>query len=350
VLADPPRRPRGEHSHRRARRSVIGRVSVFAWWTVVMLLLVAGTAAALTHFIDVPVDVPARTPSFGAGVVTTVLCGVLAHRLGAHTLAATVFAAGATAVALVAEVPWLLAGVAALTAFAATVLGVVVTKPAKRPLSVVTEYAIAIVVALVGAVAVAAYTAPVSPATLNHVVLLTSLVATLWVAHRLGGGFTGLGSRGALVIVSAVVVLVIGLAYGEALEQWGSRGLTSAVATARQAAADVLGAVPRPLELFIGFPALVWGLATRAKLRQGWWVCAFGALGTAGIATSLASPGAQLSQELLSTLYSALLGLALGCVVCWVDRLLTGPRGRRAMVVARALPLRPEPSRLRPLL
>jgi hypothetical protein len=338
------------HSHRGPRTSVVGRVTVVAWWTLVVLLLAAGTAAALTHFIQVQVGLPERTAAFGAGVVTTVLCGLLAHRLGAHTLAATVFAAAAAATALVVEVPWLLAGVAALTAFAATVLGVVATRPARRPLWVVGEYAIAIVVALTGAIAVAAYTAPVATAMLNHVVLLTALVATLWVAHRLGGGFTGLGSRGALVIVSAVVVLVVGMAYGEALQQWGSRGLITAVSAARQATAEVLGAVPRPLELCIGFPALVWGLATRAKLRQGWWVCAFGALGTAGIATSLAAPGAELSQELLSTLYSALLGLVLGFAVWRVDRLLTGPRGRRARVVERALPLRPEPPRLRPLL
>jgi hypothetical protein len=62
------------------------------------------------------------------------------------------------------------------------------------------------------------------------------------------------------------------------------------------------------------------------------------------------APGAVLGQELLSTLYSALLGLVLGFVVWRVDRILTGPRGRRARVVERALPLRPEPGRIRPLL
>lgn len=352
MLAETPRRTSGVHSHRhvRTRPSVVSSVSVVAGWTVVVLVLVAGTAAALTHFVAVPVELPERTAGVGAGVVTTVLCGLLAHRVGAHTPAATVFAATAAAAALVLGLPWLLAGVAALTAFAATVLGIVATRPAKRPLAMVTEYAIATLVALVGAVAVAAYTAPVTPAMLNNVVLLTSLAATLWVAHRLGGGFIGLGPRGALVIVSAVVVLVFGLAYSEALQQWGTRGLITAVGAARQAAADVIGAVPRPLELFIGFPALVWGLATRAKLRQGWWVCAFGVLGTAGIATSLAAPDVQLGQELLSTLYSVLVGLVLGFAVWWLDRLFTGPRGRRAKVVERALPLRPEPSRMRPLL
>jgi hypothetical protein len=325
-------------------------MSVVAWWTVVVLVLVAGTAAALTHFVPVEVDLPEPTAAVGAAVVTSVLCGLLAHRTGAHAVAATVFAAAATGAALTADLPWLLAGVAALTAFAGAVLGVVATRPARHPLRVVVEYALAIVVSLVGAVAAGAYTAPVDPAMLGHVVLLSSFVAALWMAHRLGGGFTGLGRRGALVVVPAVVVLVVGLAYGAALQEWGSRELITTVATFRQAAGDVLGAVPRPMELLIGFPALVWGLATRADLRQGWWVCAFGALATAGIATSMATPGAQLTQELLSTFYSALVGLALGFLVWRVDRLVTGPRGRRARVVERAMPLRPEPSRLRPLL
>jgi hypothetical protein len=261
-----------------------------------------------------------------------------------------VFAVAAASAALVTGWPWLLAGVAALTAFAATVLGVVSTRPAKRPVQVAREYAVAIVVALVGAVAAAAYAAPLDPVMLGNVVLLTALATTLGVAHRLGGGFAGLGKRGVLVIVCAVLVLVVGLAYGEALRRWGSPGLFASVQTARATTTDLLGAVPRPLELFIGFPALVWGLATRSSLRQGWWICAFGSLGTAGVATSLASPQAQLGPGMLSTAYSVLLGLVLGFLVWRADRLLTGPRGKRARGAERALPPRPEPSRTRPLL
>lgn len=316
----------------------------------VLLLLSAGLAASSTHFVDTGLRLPDGTPTYGAAVVTTVLCGLLARRIGGHTVAATTFAVVAVSAALVTALPWLLAGVAALTAFAATVLGVVATRPAKRPLQVAREYAVAIVVALVGAVAVAAYAAPLQPVMLGHVVVLTSLIATLWVAHRLGDGFSGLGKRGAALIVSAVLVLVVGMAYSEALRRWGSPGLIEAVDTARQTTVNLLGAVPRPLELFIGFPALVWGLATRAKLRQGWWICAFGSLGTAGVATSLAGPGAQLGSGLLSTLYSVLVGLVLGLLVWRADRLLTGPRGRRARGAERALPLRPEPTRSRPLL
>jgi hypothetical protein len=339
------------------RRGGVARALTVAGVVLVFLALGAGLAAALTHFVDpgmwLPADavrLPARTPEIGAAVVTTCLCGLLAHRVGWHTPAAVLFSALAAGAAVAMGWTWLLAGVAALTAFAATVLAVVATRPARRPLHVVREYVAAIVVALTGAVAVAAYAAPLKPTMLGHVVLLASLVATLRVAHRLGGGFPGLGKRGAVVIVSAVAVLVAGLAYSEALERWASPGVSEALAGVQDAVVGLMGAAPRPLELFIGFPALVWGLATRAQLRQGWWVCAFGVLATSGVATSLAAPGAELGPELLATLYSVLVGLVLGFVVWRADRLFTGPRGRRARGAERALPLRPEPPRSQPLL
>jgi hypothetical protein len=332
------------------RRGWASRVVTGVWALLVLVVLLAGVAASLTHFVDPGIAVPARTADLGAGAVTTVLCGLVAHRIGVNTTAATGCGLVAAAAALVSGWPWLLAGAAVLTAFAATVLGVVATRPAKRALQVVQEYVVAITVALAGAVAVAAYAAPVKTAMLGQVVVLTALVTTLWVAHRLGGGFGGLAERGALVIVSAVVVLAAGMAYGEALRRWGSPDVIAAMDTARQVTVDVLGAVPRPLELFIGFPALVWGLATRSRLQQGWWVCAFGSLGTAGVATSLVGPTVELGQALLSTLYSVLVGLVLGFLVWRLDRLLTGPRGKRARGAERALPPRPEPSRAGPLL
>ncbi len=346
----PVRSDEGQGQPLSRRRGGVSRLFATVGALLVLVVLLAGVAASLTHFVDPGVRLPARTSAFGAGAVTTVLCGLVAHRIGVNTMAATGCGLVAVAAALVSGWPWLLAGVAVLTAFAATVLGVVATRPARRLAQVVREYVVAIVVALVGALAGAAYAAPVKPAMLGHVVALAALVTTLWVAHRLGGGFGGLGKRGALVIVSAVLVLAAGMAYSEALQRWGSPDLIASMDTARTATVDLLGAVPRPLELFIGFPALVWGLATRSKLAQGWWVCAFGSLGTAGVATSLAGTGVQPDQVLLSTLYSVLVGLALGFAVWRLDRLLTGPRGKRARGAERALPPRPEPSRLRPLL
>jgi hypothetical protein len=350
----PTREGRVSHAHRRTRPRRPGRLLPVLWLVLAGVLLAGGLAAALTHFVDLAeplgMRLPARTPKVGAGVVTVVMCGLLAHRVGGHTIAAVVFATGATGAALALGWPWLLAGVAALAAFTATVLGILGTRPAQRPVRIVVEYLVAIMVAMAGAVAVGAYAAPVKPAMLGDVVVLASVVATLWVARRLGGGFPGLGKRGALVVVFAVVVLAAGMVYGEALSRWGTPELIHSIDAARLATVQLIGAVPRPLELFIGFPALVWGLATRSKLRQGWWVCAFGALGTAGVATSLASAEAQLGQGMLSTAYSVGVGLLLGFLVWRVDRLLTGPRGKRARTAERAMPSRPEPGRSRPLL
>ena len=111
-----------------------------------------------------------------------------------------------------------------------------------------------------------------------------------------------------------------------------------------------LGGVPRPVEVLVGFPMLIWGVSTRARRRQGWWMCAFAALGTATVATSLAAPTVQPEYAGWSLLYSAILGLCVGLLVSHVDMLLTGGGGQRArrgdLVEAER---RPEPGRTEPL-
>ena len=51
-----------------------------------------------------------------------------------------------------------------------------------------------------------------------------------------------------------------------------------------------LGAVPRPMQVLVGIPALVWGCHMRARRRQGWWVCAFGIAATSSVAGILVNP------------------------------------------------------------
>jgi hypothetical protein len=109
-----------------------------------------------------------------------------------------------------------------------------------------------------------------------------------------------------------------------------------------------LGAVPRPIEALVGFPALVWGVAIRSRRRQGWWMCAFGSLGAAGVATSLIQPDTPLADSIAATGYDVLIGGVLGLVLVLLDRLLTGG-GRRAAAAKEATE-RPEPARLAPLL
>jgi hypothetical protein len=108
--------------------------------------------------------------------------------------------------------------------------------------------------------------------------------------------------------------------------------------------------VPRPIEVLLGFPALAWGVSTRARRRQGWWVCAFGAPGLSVVAVSLLDPDMALLEAGLSVLYSLGLGLLVGYGVIRADLFLTGARGRRARQLEELAAHRPEPGRLQPLL
>jgi peptidoglycan/LPS O-acetylase OafA/YrhL len=111
-----------------------------------------------------------------------------------------------------------------------------------------------------------------------------------------------------------------------------------------------IGAVPRPIEVLLGFPALAWGVYTRARRRQGWWVSAFGAAGLAVVSVSLLGNERSTPEIGLSLLYSAVLGLLVGYLVIRADKFLTGTRGRRARALEEAAAHRPEPGRMRPLL
>lgn len=315
-------------------------------------VVLAGLAAALTTFVDPPFAVPGRTGVAGAVTLTTALTALAALRAGVRIVVATLFAASASLAAVFGGWPWLVSGVVAFTAFVSAVLAVMATRPARRVSGVLGEYVVAVAVAMVGAVGAAAYEAPVQASMLTDLVSVAAVGATLWGAYRLGGGFAGLGKRGGVVLAGALGVIVLGIVYSEALRRWGSPGVVQAMDDLATSVLDLLGALPPPLEVLVGFPALVWGLATRAQLRQGWWVCAFGALATAGITTSLADPGVDLGRTLLDTSYAAVIGLVIGLLVWRIDLVLTGQgrQGRRARRAERARPMRPEPSRTRPLM
>lgn len=342
------------------RRSLWSRLFSALGWLLLGAVVLAGLAAALTTFVEPPPRLrawlPERTGLAGAVTLTTALTGLAAHRSGSRTVVATVFAAFASVSAVLSGWSWLLAGAVAFTAFVTAVLAVVATRPARGVPGVFGEYVAALGLALVGAVAAAAYQAPVRPMVLTDVVSLAAVLATLWVAYRLAGGAGGLGTRGAVVLIGSVAVIVVGVAYSEALRRWGSPGVVDMIGDLTSSTRGLLGALPSPLEVLIGFPALVWGLGTRAELRQGWWVCAFGAFATAGVTTSLAAPGVDVAETLLGTGYAAAIGLILGLLIWRVDLRLTGRRhqrqqgGRRVRRADRARPMRPEPSRTGPLM
>ena len=314
-----------------------------AWFAITGLAVVA---LALGR---APVDAPAWVPLAGAVTVTTSYAFALASRTGGRP-----WVSGALGLALglggVLGMPVVLAAAAVSTAVVAAVLGVMSTTPAARFTGVLRESAVAVVVAAVGALAVAAYDATVSVERVAYLTLGLSLLGAIGLVYRLGAGFHGLGKRGAIMLVSGVALLFVTLAYTEALSRWGSPALIAGSRETLEAVRSSIGAVPRPIQVLLGFPALAWGVYTRARRRQGWWVCVFGVTALAVVTVSLLDAGPSLMEPALEVLYGAVLGLGLGYLVIRADKFFTGARGRRARRLEEAAAHRPEPGRLQPLL
>ena len=195
------------------------------------------------------------------------------------------------------------------------------------------ECLVASVVAAVGAFAVEAYEAPVSVDRAAYLALGVALLGALGLVYRLGAGIHGLGRRGAVSVVSGIGLLSVGLAYTEALSRWGTGDSSTRQRRGRhQLGPRDVGGVPRPTEFLLGFPALAWGVSTRARRRQGWWVCAFGARRPPSVVDHVtARPrGAARPRRDSSWATASSLGLGLGYAVVRADAYLTGTRGRRA--------------------
>lgn len=241
--------------------------------------------------------------------------------------------------------PGATAAVAVVAAVSSSVLAVMLTRPAVSWWRAVYEALIAAVVAASGAIAVAGFEAEVLAQRFNIAVYLLALILTLSVVWGLGAGLHGLGRRGLVMILGGAVLVLVVLAYGAVLRNYGSEAITSTVEDTVAWMRDTFGGVPRPAEVIVGFPALVWGVSTRSTRRQGWWMCVFGVIGTGTIATSLVSPDAVTDYIALSSVYSVVLGILLGLVVRRVDRMLTGGSGRRARRQEAEVQIRPEPPR-----
>lgn len=183
----------------------------------------------------------------------------------------------------------------------------------------------------------------------GYVVFGLALAAAFGLVYRLGAGLHGLGRRGYVVAGGAVLMLVITLAYSEAIAQWGSRDLVGIVDDIRDGTRSTFGAVPHPIVALLGYPALVWGVFMRARRRQGWWVCAFGVAATAPAATRLMATDLDAGLLALGAFYSLVVGLVLGYLVIRGEQSFTGTHGRRARRDEEAEAHRPEPRRTQPL-
>jgi hypothetical protein len=320
-----------------------------ALWMLAAVVAVAALVVSWTPLADDP-WLPPWVPTAGAVAVTTLYAVGLGVRTGGWPLLSGGLALVLTTLAVLTGLPVLVAAAAVTTAATGAVLGVLVTTPAARFVGVVKECALATFVAAVAALAAEAYHPQVSFERTDYLTLALALLGALVLVYQLGAGVHGLGTRGLVVVVGGICLLAVALAYTEALSRWGSAEMIATVDRTLTDLTDRFGALPRPIEFLLGFPALAWGVSTRARRRQGWWPCAFGAAGLAGIAVSLLEDGVSLVESSLSLGYGAVLGLLLGYLVIRVDTFLSGNRGRRARRAEAATAHRPEPKRTAPLL
>jgi hypothetical protein len=196
---------------------------------------------------------------------------------------------------------------------------------------------------------VAGFHSDLRPVRFGYVVLAGALLTALVLVYRLGAGLHGLGRRGYLLAGGALLLLAFALAYSAALGRWGSPELVGQVEDFRAMVRSHLHAVPHPIEALLGVPALAWGVFMRARRRQGWWVCAFGAAATAPATTRFLEFAVPTRATVLAAVYSLVVGLVIGYVVIRIEQSFTGTHGRRARRTEEAGAHRPEPGRMHAL-
>jgi hypothetical protein len=323
-----------------------------SFWAGSAALAVGCTGAIVTRLVtadELPWRASTDVARVAALVATWLALVLLTWRTGGRTVIVAVFSGVVLSLVGVLHEPWALAAAAVTAGTSYALLGMVMTRPAAG-LRALRELVASAAIGLVGGVVVFGYDVELRPFRFRVVVLTLALLCALALAWRLGQGFGSLGRRGVVVITSGVTVIALAVVYTEAVRRWGTPELVDALAEARQRARDTLGADPRPVEVLVGFPALVWGVAVRDRRRQGWWMCAFGALGAGGLTSSLVDPTRSTVDSLAATGYGVLFGGLLGLVVVAIDRILTGPGGRRVRKPTGDAVHRPEPDRLRPVL
>jgi hypothetical protein len=291
---------------------------------------------------------PENMTRAGSVVATWLAIVVLARRCGGRFILIGLFAAVVLGLVTAYPEDWALAGAGVTAAVVYGVLGMTLTRPAKG-LRALRELLISALIGAAGAVVVTGYDVMLRPFRFRIMVLTLVLLAGFALAWRLGQGVGSLGRRGLVLIGGGVLVLALSIAYTQAIRAWGSPGVVASVSDLVDTLEARLGAVPRPIEALVGFPALVWGVDTRTRRRQGWWMCAFGSLGAAGVATSLIQPTTPFVDSIAATGYDLVIGGFLGLVLIGLDRLATG-RGRRASAMSDDSLERPEPPRFVPLM
>jgi len=293
---------------------------------------------------------PAWFDQVGAIAVLTTYSALLALRTGGRPV---VFGGLALAIGVgtvLLDNDQLRGGTAVIASTVTAVLAVMATVPARRVRHALRELLVAVAIAAVGALAVVGLRPVVALDRFDYVSLAFSFVLAFVLVFRLGAGWHGLGRRGLVVVLVGTLALALSITYAELLRRYGSADFIDTIFEGLRWLHDTIGAIPRTLQVVVGFPAIMWGTHMRARRRQGWWVCAFGVAGTVSVAAGLMNPVAPLLESVLVVGYSLALGIVVGYLVIRVDLAITGPRGRRARQAEELAALRPEPRRFEPLL
>ena len=293
---------------------------------------------------------PPALSGIGAVVVAASYTSALSLRSGGRPVVYGALAVLMGVSALWSDEDFLRSGAAVLTAIVSGVFAVVATIPAVRFAHAVREVLVAVLIAAGGALAVVGLEPEVALGRFEYTTLAGGLALALLIVYRLGAGLNGLGRRGVAGVVVGGLALAGTLAYAEALRRYGPPGLVDTIDSAVGWTRSQLGAVPQPLQVLVGVPALAWGAHLRARRRQGWWVSVFGVAATTSVTVGLLHPNDSVAESVLAVGYSVALGLLIGYAVIRADLALTAPRGARGRRAEEATASRPESGRLTPLL
>lgn len=323
---------------RRRERRAAAR-SRLGFWSVVLAIGVAALAAAALHV------GPEWLAGAGAVLVLTTYSWAAAARTGGRQVVSSVVAFLIGTSALLVDGAVLRSGAAVLTCVVSGVLAVVLTVPARSFAAAVREVVMATAIASIGAYATVGFEPVASAVRFNYLTLALGFGALLFLVWRFAAGLHGLGTRGLVILGVGALLLTVSLAYTEALRHFGVTTLTQPLEALTAWSRDTIGAAPRLLTVLLGVPALVWGVHMRARRRQGWWVCTFGAAATLPVAQRLVNINTSYVEAGLQTAYSVALGVLVGWVLIRVDQQLTGTRGARARAAEEHEAVRPEPRR-----
>ena len=317
------------------------------WW---------GVFAAGLGLMVLGMFTPRVVAELGGACIGLAFTWALAARTGGPKLLVASLAGAVALIAIASDVASLRTGASIATAAIASILGIVLTRPATSLLGAFRETLLALAVPVIGGFAALGF-APqfASFARYKWGVGAIAAVGLFWLVFRLGSGLHGLGRRGVVIVIGGAIALALVLAYAEFLRTYGSHDVVNWMQARTNWMRANLGAYPRPMMALIGIPALMLGVQMRSRRGQGWWVSAYGVAATATLSSTIVNSDVGLRESGLELIYSLVVGVAIGALLIRADLVLSsvgGQRssGRRVADVAESAAVRTEPARNQPLL